>query len=303
MQMTSGFDQQLAQVADRVNARLDPILSDQTSPGEKMRPPRLLAAMRYGVLNGGKRIRPFLLIQSASLFGVEEEVAIQTACALECLHCYSLIHDDLPAMDDDDLRRGKPTVHKAYDEATAILAGDALLTLAFDLVTDENNHPDPTIRANLANLLARAAGLGGMIGGQVLDIEAETHTPDEDGIRLLQSMKTGALIRFACEAGAVLGNTIADDRQRLARFGDIIGLAFQLTDDLLDVTAKSEDIGKATGKDAGKGKGTLVGIHGVQKVGAMLGNLRAEADALLSPFGNRADVLREIAQFVIERQR
>ena len=205
-------------------------------------------------------------------------------------------------MDDDDLRRGQPTVHKAYDEATAILAGDALLTLAFDLITDESNHPDPAIRANLANLLARAAGSGGMIGGQVLDIEAETTTPNEDDIRLLQSMKTGALIRFACEAGAALGEASVEDRDRLVRFGEIIGLAFQLTDDLLDVTAKSEDVGKATGKDAERGKGTLVGIHGVQRVGAMLEDLRAEADEVLKPFGKHADVLRETARFVIERR-
>ncbi len=301
--MKPEFETQLAQIAGRVNAALDAMLSDQPSTGERHRPPSLLAAMRHGVLNGGKRVRPFLVIQSAALFGIEEDASMPTACALECLHCYSLIHDDLPAMDDDDTRRGKPTVHKAFDEATAILAGDALLTLAFDLITDEYCHDDPEIRAGLANLLARAAGVGGMVGGQVLDIAAETDPPDEDGIRQLQSMKTGALIRFACEAGALLGRASNNDRLRLVRYGEIIGLAFQLADDLLDVTANSETIGKATGKDARLGKGTLVGIYGVPKTQAMLKNLQEEANDVLEPFRERGAILRKTARFIVERQR
>ena len=184
-----------------VNTALDGLLTQAVQAGEIQRPERLIAAMRHGVLNGGKRLRPFLMIESAALFGVAPEQAMRAACALECLHCYSLVHDDLPAMDNDDLRRGQPTVHKAYDDATAILAGDALLTLAFDLVTDTACHPDSAVRCELASLLARASGAGVMIGGQMLAIAAESGNPDEQEIRTLQAMKTGALIRFACEAG------------------------------------------------------------------------------------------------------
>ena len=288
--------------AGAVEVQLERLLSADTQEGEKVRPKRVLNAMRHGVLNGGKRFRPFLVLQSADLFGVPQADAIRVACALECLHCYSLIHDDLPAMDNDDLRRGVPTVHKAYDEATAILAGDALLTLAFDILSDPKTNDDAEIRVQLTSLLARASGLGGMIGGQALDIEAESRTPDEAGIRLLQSMKTGALIRYACEAGAVLGQASPDQRQMLVRYGEIIGLAFQLSDDLLDVVATSEQMGKATGKDAGAGKGTLVGLHGVEKVRAMLAALVAESDAILIPFGERADILRRTARFVAERR-
>ena len=300
--MTNSFRQLLETNAKSVHQRLDQILSDSLLDGEIARPKRLVDAMRHGLLNGGKRLRPFLVVQSAALFDVDEEQAMQTACALECLHSYSLIHDDLPAMDDDDLRRGQPTVHKAFDEATAILAGDALLTLSFDLLTDPACHPDPLVRSSLANRLARASGLGGMIGGQMLDLAAETGNPDETQIRLLQAMKTGALIKFACVAGGVLGGAKASQLAQLERFGEIIGLAFQLADDLLDVTSDAETMGKAVGKDADRGKGTLVGILGVDRVEQLLASSIDEADACLAEFGAKAEVLRQTARFIVERK-
>ncbi|MEP0941653.1 MAG: polyprenyl synthetase family protein [Rhizobiaceae bacterium] len=299
--MKTTFQQQLQDSADAVNNRLEQIMSVEALTGEVARPRRLVDAMRHGLLNGGKRLRPFLVIQTAALFDVAAKDAMQTACALECLHSYSLIHDDLPAMDDDDLRRGKPTVHKAYDEATAILAGDALLTLAFDLLTDEACHSNPQVRAELANKLARASGLGGMIGGQMLDLAAETSNPDEAQIRLLQRMKTGALIRYACLAGAILGQASPAQLDQLTRYGETTGLAFQLADDLLDVTSNAETMGKAVGKDADRCKGTLVGIFGVEAVEKLLAGAVEDADASLVEFGDRADVLRQTARFIVER--
>ena len=240
---------------------------------------------------------------------IDDEFDARLACVgaaiearLECLHCYSLVHDDLPAMDDDDVRRGKPTVHRAFDEATAILAGDALQTLAFDLLADPATDADPFVRAELVLGLARASGLGGMAGGQMFDLQAERETSDEAGIRRLQAMKTGALIRFSCEAGAILGRAGAEERARIRRFGEIIGLAFQLADDVLDETATAEALGKATGKDSSRGKGTLVGLYGVDRVRVMLDELVAEAAALLAPFGERAATLVEAARFVAHRE-
>jgi farnesyl diphosphate synthase len=260
-----------------------------------------MAAIRHGVLNGGKRLRPFLLMETASLFSVGNKGVLRAACALECLHCYSLIHDDLPCMDDDDLRRGKPTVHKAFDEATAVLAGDALLTFAFDILADPATGDDPEIRATLVQKLARAAGQGGMIGGQVLDIAAETRTLAKNEILQLQAMKTGALIRFACEAGGILGEASAQEYQSLSCFGEIIGQAFQLADDLLDVTADAKTMGKATGKDAKMGKKTLVDFLGIDGTRHQLRLLEQQAVEVLAPFGARADILRETAQFIIKR--
>ncbi|MEP4292849.1 MAG: polyprenyl synthetase family protein [Rhizobiaceae bacterium] len=285
-----------------VNARLDELMSSAAGDGEVVRPARLVAAMRHGLLNGGKRLRPFLVIQTARLFEVDQAKAMQTACALECLHSYSLIHDDLPAMDDDDLRRGKPTVHKQFDEATAILAGDALLTLAFELISDPACHDDPAVRSALVSQLARASGLGGMIGGQILDLAAETVAPDEAEIRVLQRMKTGALIRFACVAGAILGEADEEQTSGLARYGETIGLAFQLADDLLDVTSNEAAMGKAVGKDAQRGKGTLVGLLGAEEVRRLLASAVEEANDCLADFGDRADILRQTACFVVERQ-
>jgi farnesyl diphosphate synthase len=257
--------------------------------------------MRHGVLNGGKRLRPFLVMESAALFSADGEAAARIAAALECVHCYSLIHDDLPAMDDDDLRRGQPTVHRAFDEATAILAGDALLTLAFDIVADEATPLPAERRVALVLALARAAGVGGMVGGQMLDLAAEHTRPGEQDIIRAQAMKTGALIRFACEAGAVVAGAPAGDRERMAEFGAAIGLAFQLADDLLDLTADAQVMGKATGKDAAAGKATLAALHGEAWTRRQLGGLVEQAHELLVPYGERAALLGQAASIIAAR--
>lgn len=295
------FEMALIRRAAAVEVLLRRLLDDRPLSGEIARPDRLMAAMRHGVLNGGKRLRPFLVMESAALFSADGEAALRVAAALECVHCYSLIHDDLPAMDDDDLRRGQPTVHKAFDEATAILAGDALLTLAFDIVAGEATVLPAERRVALVLALARAAGAGGMVGGQKLDLEAEQTPPDEAGIITLQAMKTGALIRFACEAGAIIAGAPAEDRERLAEFGSAIGLAFQLADDLLDLTADASQMGKATGKDAAAGKGTLVALHGANWARSQLHGLVGQAHALLDPFGDKAALLKEAATFIATR--
>jgi farnesyl diphosphate synthase len=303
------FETRLAHAASLVEAALEEILSDVPRAEETARPARLVAAMRHGVLAGGKRLRPFLVIEAARLFGVPEARAVRVGAGLELVHCYSLVHDDLPSMDDDDLRRGQPTVHRAYDEATAILAGDALQTLAFDVIAEEAVHPDPRIRAELVLLLARATGLGGMAGGQMLDLEAEGRfaggTPlalGEAEIRRLQAMKTGALIRFACLAGAVLGGADAESRARLEAYGATIGLAFQVADDLIDHEGDAASAGKATGKDAARGKGTLVSLKGPDWARAELKRLVATAEGHLDTFGPAAQVLRQAAGFIAFRQ-
>jgi farnesyl diphosphate synthase len=295
------FEAALVERAGPLEALLRRLLDERPLSGEIARPQRLMAAMRHGVLNGGKRLRPFLVMESAALFSADGEAALRVAAALECVHCYSLIHDDLPAMDDDDLRRGQPTVHKAFDEATAILAGDALLALAFDIIADDATMLPGERRAALVLALARAAGAGGMVGGQTLDLEAERIRPDEAGIIRLQAMKTGALIRFACEAGAILAGAPADDRERLAEFGWAIGLAFQLADDLLDLTADAHQMGKATGKDAAAGKATLVALHGATWARDQLQGLVGQAHALLDPYGEAAVLLKQAAKFVAAR--
>ncbi|ESW66148.1 polyprenyl synthetase family protein [Mesorhizobium sp. C277A] len=295
------FEAALLGRAAAIEAGLRLLLDGRTLAGEIARPERLMAAMRHGVLNGGKRLRPFLVMESAALFGADGEAAMRVAAALECVHCYSLIHDDLPAMDDDDLRRGQPTVHKAFDEATAILAGDALLTLAFDVLADEATALPAERRAALVLALARAAGTGGMVGGQTLDLEAERSRPDEAGIIRLQAMKTGALIRFACEAGAIIAGAAPQDRDRLAEFGSAVGLAFQLADDLLDLTADASQMGKATGKDAAAGKATLVALHGANWARSQLHGLVKQAHELLEPYGGQAALLKAAASFVAIR--
>lgn len=308
--MPMSFEHELAARATAVETRLAAALSDAPAPGETTRPKRLLAAMNHAVLGGGKRLRPFLVLESAALFGGAGGDGLAVAAAVECLHCYSLVHDDLPSMDDDDLRRGRPTVHRAFDEATAILAGDALQTLAFDLLADPATHPDPSIRAALVLDLARASGLGGMVGGQMLDLAAEGRFDGgkplplgETEIRRLQAMKTGALIRASCVMGARAAGAGAADLDRLARFGAIVGLAFQLADDLLDVTGDAATVGKATAKDAAAGKGTLVSLRGIEAVRAELATLVSEAKALLAPYGRRADLLVAAARFIAERRR
>ncbi|MDX8442726.1 polyprenyl synthetase family protein [Mesorhizobium australafricanum] len=295
------FESALFMRAAAVETQLRRILDARPLTSEIARPERLMAAMRHGVLNGGKRLRPFLVMESAALFSADNDAALRIAAALECVHCYSLIHDDLPAMDDDDLRRGQPTVHKAFDEATAILAGDALLTLAFDIIADEATALPTDRRAALVLALARAAGAGGMVGGQTLDLEAERKRPDEAGIITLQAMKTGALIRFACEAGAIVAGAPTADRERLAEFGSAIGLAFQLADDLLDLTADAKQMGKATNKDAAAGKATLAALHGPDWARGQLHGLIEQAHTLLEPYGEQADMLKAAATFVATR--
>jgi farnesyl diphosphate synthase len=260
--------------------------------------------MRHAALGGGKRVRPFLVIECAGLFGVPPRAALAVAAALECVHCYSLVHDDLPAMDDDDLRRGRPTVHKAFDEWTAILAGDALLTVAFELLASPDTHADAAVRAELAIGLARAAGPAGMVGGQCLDLQADKlgqpPRPTLADVQRLQAMKTGALICYACEAGAILGGASAEQRRALVVYGERLGRAFQIADDLLDVEGEAAIVGKATGKDAGKA--TLVSIMGVPAAKAELAKLEADTLAALHSFGGRADILREATAFVVRRQ-
>lgn len=300
--ISCSFDELLAIRAIQVEDELRDLLDERPREGEIERPSRLFAAIRHGVLNGGKRLRPFFLIESARLFGAYGQPVLRIAAALECIHCYSLIHDDLPAMDDDDLRRGKPTVHRAFGEATAILAGDALLTYAFDIIADDVTDLSASIRLELVQRLARAAGPGGMVGGQFLDLSAEKQPPDENGIVRLQAMKTGALIRFACEAGAIIGAAGPSDRERLSAFGEAIGLAFQLADDLLDLTASPEAVGKATGKDEAAGKATLAGLHGKTWARQQLTGLIVQAEELLEPYGEAADMLRQAARFVALRE-
>lgn len=297
------FEQSLSAYAEIVEARLATLLDGTPRQGELARPRQLIEAMHYGALNGGKRLRPYLVMQATRLFGGSDEAALQVGCALECLHSYSLVHDDLPAMDDDDLRRGKPTVHKKYDEATAILAGDGLLTYAFDVIASPETPLPDAAKVALVLELSRAAGIGGMAGGQMLDLAADKDQPDEAGIITLQAMKTGALLRFACEAGAIIAGRTPEDRDRLRRFGEIIGRAFQVADDLLDITSDAATLGKATGKDAAKGKATLVGLRGTDWARAELDRLVTEANALLDPYGAEAEPLKEAAHFIAYRKK
>jgi farnesyl diphosphate synthase len=303
---TSTFTAQLSQAAKVVEAALEALLSDNPRNGEIARPARLVAAMRHAALGGGKRLRPFLAFETARLFGQEGEGPLRAGCSVELLHCYSLVHDDLPSMDDDDLRRGRPTVHKAYDEATAILAGDALQTLAFEVLADPLTDPDPAIRSSLVLGLARASGLGGMVGGQMLDLAAEGRYGaarlGEAEVRVLQMMKTGAILTFSVEAGAILGRADAAARARLVDYGRTLGAAFQVADDILDREASAEALGKRTGKDQEKGKATLVDILGMDGAKRECGQLVEEAQAALDGFGPEARVLREAVRFVVERE-
>jgi farnesyl diphosphate synthase len=294
------FADKISSTAERVEQRLADFLTGARGPVAP--PERLAGAMRYAALDGGKRLRPVLLIESAALFGVQLENALDAAAALECVHCYSLVHDDLPAMDDDALRRGRPTVHLAFDEATAILAGDGLLTLAFEILATPQTHGDPAVRSELALGLARAAGWAGMAGGQSLDLEAEGQQLQVSEIRRLQGLKTGALIQFACVGGAILGRAEGDDWQALETYGRLLGQAFQLADDLLDVTGDSGKLGKEIGKDSGAGKATLIAALGLDEAKSELVRLEGEAIASLEPFGDRAETLREAARFVSRRE-
>ena len=267
---------------------------------------RVVQAMEYSVMNGGKRLRPFLVTECATLFGIPAENSFRTAVALEMLHSYSLIHDDLPAMDNDDLRRGKPTCHKQFDEATAILAGDGLLTYAFEIISDEKTHPRPVIRSRLIRLLAEAAGaFNGMIAGQMLDIYAENLKNPmnaEKLIKNIEEMKTGRLLRYACEAGAVLGNAQGEKYQALIDYSRRIGIAFQIADDILDVEGDQAIVGKKLNKDAEQGKITFVSIYGLPKAKQIAKDFITEAEQVLNIFGNKAKTLKELARFIIERK-
>jgi farnesyl diphosphate synthase len=302
------FQERLNEVAKDTEVVLDRLLTPDPAGHELGRPARLLEAMRYASLGAGKRFRPFLVVETATLFGVARANALMAGAALECIHCYSLVHDDLPAMDNDELRRGQPTVHKAFDDATAILAGDGLLTLAFDIMARPETHPNAAVRVELVSALARASGLGGMVGGQMLDLAAEGRFDNGEPQRLaeaevarLQAMKTGALLLFACRAGGILGQANGAKREALERYGSAVGQAFQIADDLLDVEGDPALVGKQTGKDAEAGKATVVGILGPAGARARLRALVAEAEAALAPFGDAAAVLVAGARFVAER--
>ncbi len=305
----SPFLSRLDAVAADIEVLLDRLLAATPEPGELSRPARLIEAMRYSSLNGGKRFRPFLVVESAALFAVPRQNALMAGAALECVHCYSLVHDDLPAMDNDDLRRGQPTAHKKFDEATAILAGDGLLTFAFDILSRQETHADPRVRIELVMALARASGVGGMAGGQMLDLAAEGRFVQnraalefsEKDVRTLQAMKTGALLRFACEAGGILAAAKPEQRAALERYGSAVGQAFQIADDLLDLEGDPALVGKQTGKDAAAGQATLVSVLGVPTAKARLKELVAEAEQALAPFGPSAAVLIEGAKFVADR--
>lgn len=265
---------------------------------------RLFEAMRYASMGGGKRLRGFLVLEGAAQFNVARDAALRVAAAIEMLHAYSLVHDDLPCMDDDDLRRGKPTVHRAFDEATAVLAGDALQTQAFLVLSEPDTHPDPAVRAELCRALARAAGARGMCGGQMLDMLAEEagRPLEEAEIGRLQLLKTGKLIEFSAEAGAILGKAPIQLRHALSAYGRDLGAAFQIADDVLDATASAEETGKRTGKDADAGKATLVGLLGLERARLQAERLAAQAQDHLDAFGEAAAHLRALADYTIARR-
>ena len=262
---------------------------------------RVADAMRYAVFAGGKRLRPFLTLKGATLFGVPESRALRAAAAIEMLHTYSLVHDDLPCMDDDDLRRGRPTTHKKFDEATAVLAGDALLTLSFGVLADPETHPSGAVRAELVAKLASAGGAEGMIGGQMMDMLAPERDYDMDGVILLQRMKTGALFEFSCEAGPILAEAPDKDRQNLRDYARDLGLAFQIADDLIDALGSEEQAGKAVGKDQEQGKATLISLYGIDRARTEARRLAEQAAAVLSSYGPPADELRALPFFLLDR--
>lgn len=288
----------LSEVSAEVDRRFDLLLAIPDDPRAD-----LYAAMRHAAIGGGKRLRPLLVYATAQLFGVDRECAGRAAIAIECIHVYSLIHDDLPAMDDDDLRRGKPTVHKVYGEATAILAGDCLHALAFEVLADAATHADPFVRAELVLDLARAAGPTGMAGGQMMDIEAEKASFDLPTITRLQAMKTGALIASSVEAGAILGKAPPEARTSLRGYARDVGLAFQIADDLLDYEGEEEKMGKRVGKDQTAGKETFLSLLGVDRAREQARLLVEQAVAHLQFYGPEADLLREIARYTLERDR
>ncbi len=295
-------------VAARTEAMLESLLTERAEGSEIMRPALLVEAMRYAALGGGKRFRPFLVVETARMLGVTGVGPVRVGAAVEMVHAYSLVHDDLPAMDDDDTRRGKPTVHKAYDDAMGVLAGDALLTLAFAVLADKRTVRSAETRLQLVRLLAEGAGIGGMVGGQLLDLAAEGRYPafstgllPEDSVIRIQSMKTGALIATACAMGTALGHATARQKLAVDHYAQRLGLAFQIKDDLLDVEGDAAAVGKATGKDAAAGKATFVSLRGVEGARDLLAGVTQEAAAALQPFGRRRETLQTLLAFNMNR--
>ena len=288
----------LEAIAADIDHQFDLLLAVPNDPRRK-----LFEAMRHAAIGGGKRLRPLLVVASCALFNVDRKAALRVATAIECIHVYSLIHDDLPCMDDDDMRRGKPTVHKAFDEATAVLAGDSLHALAFDLLAEEATHSDPFVRIELVLELARASGPDGMAGGQMMDIEADLATFDLQTITRLQQLKTGALIGFCIEAGAIMGRLPVEGRAALRGYARDVGLAFQIADDILDVEGDEAAAGKALHKDAAAGKATFLSLLGMDRAKAQANALVDQAIAHLGSFGAEADLLRAIARYTVERDR
>ena len=303
------FPQRLDHIARLIEARLETNLAQKSQAVEADggTSERLFQAVHHAALGGGKRFRPFLTVESAALFGMAPEASLTAAAAIECLHCYSLVHDDLPAMDNDALRRGRPTVWKAFDEWTAILAGDGLLTIAFEMLARPEAHADAAVRLELISGLAVAGGLNGMVGGQALDLEAEKlgqpASPSLSHVHRLQGMKTGALITFACEAGAILGGAGRGERQAIRDYGVALGLAFQIADDLLDAEGDEATVGKAVAKDAAAGKATLVSLMGLDAARAELARVEQAAVDAVSLFGPRAAMLVDAARFVARRKK
>jgi farnesyl diphosphate synthase len=287
----------MSETAQAVERTLDALL-----PGGDGPEARVYEAMRYSCLGGGKRLRPFLVVAGAEMFEVPRERALRAGAAVELVHCYSLVHDDLPAMDDDELRRGRPTTHIKFDEATAVLAGDGLLTLAFEVLADPATHEDPAVRCALVTALAGAAGARGMVGGQMFDLAAEERTLDLDEISRLQNLKTGQLFNYSCAAGAILGGASKHELEALAAYSRDLGLAFQIADDLLDIEGNEDEVGKKVGKDADAGKATFVSILGVEAARNKATQLVEQASAHLEFYCERADLLRDVARFVIERR-
>lgn len=291
------FASWMGTIQERVESALDRLL-----PPADLIPQSLHESMRYSVLGGGKRVRPLLAFAAGEAVHAEAGRIERVACAVECIHAYSLVHDDLPCMDDDDLRRGMPTTHRKFDEATAVLAGDALLTYAFEIVSDPRTHHDPLVRAELVHAMAREAGAHGMVGGQMIDLLAETEELDMGTVIRLQQMKTGALIRFAVEAGAIMGRAGEDQRQALQNYAHDLGLAFQIVDDLLDVEGTEAEVGKKVGKDGDAGKATFVSLLGVERARTQAQMLADQAGVHLDMFDERAELLRLLPHFVINRR-
>jgi len=287
---------------DRISGDIDQMFDRLLTVPQDPRA-RLYEAMRHAAIGGGKRLRPLLVRAAADLFHIDRIPALRVGVAIECIHVYSLIHDDMPCMDDDDLRRGRPTVHKAYDEATAVLAGDSLHALAFEVIADPETHPDPFVRSELALELARASGPAGMAGGQMMDLIAEQADFDLAAVTRLQQLKTGALIGFCLEAGAILGHVPPEGRRMMRAYARDVGLAFQIADDLLDVEGAAEVTGKAVGKDAAQGKATFVSLLGPDRARQQAELLVDQAIGHLAGFGTEATLLRSIARYVVERDR